>query len=173
MQQPSPTPSDLPPTDQAPRLRPTARVLVLDAQQRLLLICFEDSALPTPRVWITPGGGLDPGETYEQAAVRELWEETGIRAPLGPCVWTRRHAFRYNGQLVLLDERYFVVRAESTEISTANVTDWERVAITEHRWWTAGELACTEEPIAPRCLREVLPPVLAGEYPPVPLAIGL
>lgn len=34
--------------------------------------------------WTFPKGKLDPGETWEQAAVREVWEETGIVAVLGP-----------------------------------------------------------------------------------------
>jgi 8-oxo-dGTP diphosphatase len=33
--------------------------------------------------WSLPKGKLDPGETFEQAAVREVEEETGVRARLG------------------------------------------------------------------------------------------
>ena len=155
------------------RRRPTARLLVLDGRDRLLLLLVEDPALSHPRLWITPGGGLDPGETFEQAALRELWEETGIVAPLGPCVWTRRHVIRFMGDLFALDERYFVVRVDAAVVSMANVTEWERRAFTAHRWWSLDEIAGTEELIAPRCLAAVLPPILAGAYPPEPFAIGL
>jgi 8-oxo-dGTP diphosphatase len=33
--------------------------------------------------WSLPKGKLDPGETWEQAALREVWEETGLRCTLG------------------------------------------------------------------------------------------
>jgi 8-oxo-dGTP diphosphatase len=32
--------------------------------------------------WSLPKGKLDPGETFEEAALREVWEETGLRAEL-------------------------------------------------------------------------------------------
>jgi 8-oxo-dGTP diphosphatase len=34
--------------------------------------------------WTLPKGKLDPGEGFEDAAVREVWEETGLRCELGP-----------------------------------------------------------------------------------------
>ena len=62
---PDETPDETPVTALVPRYRPTSRVLVLDSRDRLLLLLLEDPKLAIPRLWITPGGGVDPGETFE------------------------------------------------------------------------------------------------------------
>jgi ADP-ribose pyrophosphatase YjhB (NUDIX family) len=98
----------------APILRPAARVLVIDEQDRLLLLL----ANVADGVWITPGDALEPGETAEQAALRELREETGIdSAELSPCVWTRVHHFVWGGQRYEQQERFFVARMEAPTIT--------------------------------------------------------
>jgi len=159
-------------TDPAPKRRPTSRLVVLDPQDRLLLLLVEDPKLWHPRFWITPGGGVEPGESFEQAAQRELWEETGIVAPLGPCIWSRRVLVPFDGGLVDMDERYFVVRVDAVEVGPGSPTAWEQEVLTAHRWWTLDELRQTDEVVAPCCLATVLPPILAGPYPAEPIAIG-
>lgn len=152
--------------------RPTARVLVLDARDRLLLLCAEDPRIEIPVLWQTPGGALFEGESYEQAAARELWEETGIVAPLGPCVWQRRHLFRVGDGHFDVNERYFVVRVESAAIAFDNHDVYERGTLTGHRWWSLEELSRTTEIFVPRQLAELLPPVIAGQYPTEPIRLA-
>ena len=73
------------------RERLTARVLLFDPQDRILLVRGRaNAAADAPSFWFTVGGGADPGETLEQAARREITEETGFTAvELGPTVWLR------------------------------------------------------------------------------------
>ena len=62
--------------------RPSARLIVLNPENRVLLFhfIFDEGALAGKDYWATPGGALHPGESYQQAARRELFEETGIQA---------------------------------------------------------------------------------------------
>ncbi|MBC7679310.1 MAG: NUDIX domain-containing protein, partial [Pseudorhodobacter sp.] len=67
-------------TDPVPVARTAARVLLLDGRDRVLLFRGGDPHLPERGTWwFTPGGGLDPGEQTVDGAVRELFEETGLR----------------------------------------------------------------------------------------------
>jgi 8-oxo-dGTP pyrophosphatase MutT (NUDIX family) len=75
-------------------VRPAARVLLLDPLGRVLLLRVERPYGLPYAAWLTPGGGLEPGESHEEAALRELREETGISGvELGPWVWERRFHF--------------------------------------------------------------------------------
>ncbi len=59
--------------------RNVVRMVVLDADEHLLLFHTHDPVNPDlGQWWELPGGGIEPEETYQQAAVRELREETGI-----------------------------------------------------------------------------------------------
>jgi 8-oxo-dGTP diphosphatase len=73
--------------------RAGAYVLCRDDVGRILLTRFYTKGQTDSGVWTMPGGGMKWGETPEQTALRELDEETGLRAHLGPVVGVFSHWF--------------------------------------------------------------------------------
>jgi len=142
------------------RERPASRLLVVDRDDRVLLFRFEHGtgALAGQTFWATPGGGLDLGESYAQAARRELREETGFEVDVpGPEVAQRTVIFMMpDGELVRADERFFLVRTEAFDISAERWTDLEREVIAVHHWWSAAELRSTPEQVWPDDLADML-----------------
>lgn len=141
------------------RRRRTARVLLIDDDaDRLLLFADTDPGIPGARWWITPGGGVEPGESDPQAAVRELAEETGlvvdVRALSMPLA-VRRVRHGYTDVIVEQDEVFFGVRVPAFTVDTAGHTEEERLTMTRHRWWTRAELASTAETISPAAVLDL------------------
>jgi 8-oxo-dGTP diphosphatase len=155
------------------RLRQAARAVVLDPGDRILLVRFE---FPAGTVWATPGGGLDVGETHEQAILRELEEEAGlVGCELGPWIWTRTHVVPFesglwDGQV----ERYVLVRTQAFEPAPRFTPD-ELAAefVTGVRWWTQAELAAAEVVFAPRRLPELVAALLRDGAPGEPVDVGV
>jgi 8-oxo-dGTP diphosphatase len=139
------------------RRRPSARLLLLDADRRLLLFRFVPKAQGQD-FWATPGGALEPGETFEQAARRELEEETGLAIDaMGKPIAAREFVMRMpDGEEVLADERLFLVRAPTSALSRAGWTALEREVMAEHKWWTADELRSTRETVWPDDIARLL-----------------
>ncbi|MEM9019656.1 MAG: NUDIX domain-containing protein [Planctomycetota bacterium] len=153
--------------------RQAARVVLLDSQDRVLLLrCQEPGA--DRAFWITPGGGLEGGETHEKAAVRELREETGmVDAELGPCIWTREHTFPWLNRTYCQRERFFLVRCDGHEVCADQRTEEERIVLTEHRWWSPPELAAAkDEHFAPRSIADLLMRLIREPLPDQPIDVG-
>ena len=135
--------------------RPSARILLLDPDDRILLFRFD--APDRQPFWATPGGALDPGESFEGCARRELREETGLDLECGTEVARRLAEFvTLEGVPVAADERYFLVRTGSVEIATAGHTELERRIMCDWRWFSREELAAHDEVFFPEDLVRML-----------------
>jgi 8-oxo-dGTP pyrophosphatase MutT (NUDIX family) len=158
-----------------PIARVAARVVLLDPRDAFLLIRSHDPFVEDgPSWWHVPGGGLDPGESAEQGAIREVAEEVGLRlATVGPPAGARTTRFTFGGRSYAQEETFFVVRIPTrVEVDPTGWTDIEKRSTLGWRWWTLAELAASRETIYPAGLADLVRGWLTGGPAPRPVQIA-
>lgn len=142
------------------RVRKSSRILVINENLEVLLFQFshKDDALTGQTHWATVGGGVENGETFEQAACRELFEETGIaRNDVGDFIATRHFEMLLpNSEIVISDERFFVIFVKEHEVKTSHWTDHEKQVINKSNWWNLADLRKTNETVFPHNIPDIL-----------------
>jgi len=142
------------------RHRPSSRLILLDPSGRVLLFrfSFTKGSLIGQSYWATPGGAVEDGETFEQAAIRELEEETGLVVEtVGGEISRREFKFQLpNGEYVIADEHFFMVQTAERKISDKQWSVHEKDVMVAHHWWSRDELAQTSETIFPENLLELI-----------------
>lgn len=147
--------------------RTTARVILVDDQHRTLLFRVLDPLDTKDPCWLTPGGGVQAGETIRDAAVRELFEETGLvvdRDELGNPVATCRGPWVFRGKALVQEDWYFALHTAAFE---PDPSGWEPLEVDLHRgwrWWSPAELATTSELVFPGTLHVLLESLASGRH---------
>jgi 8-oxo-dGTP pyrophosphatase MutT (NUDIX family) len=142
--------------------RETARILLTNASGEVfLLLTHFDPEVGLPPRWITPGGGIDAGETPLKAAVRELHEETGVLVspealgePIGQIAgrWDWGDGENHH----TYTDYFYRLEVASFDLDSSGWTDDERRDVLDYRWWSLQELQATGEQIGPHGLVDLI-----------------
>lgn len=148
------------------RFRHAARVLLFDPEHRLLLARGHDLDDPERHWWFTIGGGIEAGEDPKEAAMRELFEETGIIIGVedlqGP-VLTRTALFDFAAETVRQHEVFYrALLTQPRQFDTSGWTATERHWMVSLKWWPLPDLANLNEQIYPEGLVAVAERVSSG-----------
>ena len=149
--------------------RDVVRAVVLDQHEEILLLHTHDPTYPElGSWWELPGGGIDPGETYREAVIRELAEETGIAVrpqQVAAPTWRRRATFRYRGERRVNNEVIVLVRLPMP--GPAVVGDgrigFEDDDYFDYRWTPVADVLASTDRFYPGRLPALLEPFLAGQ----------
>lgn len=153
-------------------IRNSARALLIDNDDRILLFKFRFKNIKDNinssinEFWITPGGGLEANENFEQALKRELVEETGLIIKEKPLwVWSRDVVFERNGKKFISHEQYYLVYANTCDIGEVNLTENEKNTILDKRWWSIEEIKYSRENFRPITICEGLENIILNGIP--------
>jgi 8-oxo-dGTP pyrophosphatase MutT (NUDIX family) len=160
------------------RTRCSARIIAINKDKKVLLFKYEDDSIfgsqgPIGKpFWVTPGGGVEDQETYEDAAKRELFEESGlVPVALSKCIWNRIIELTWKGELIQSQEKYYVAYVEEADIKLDNLTLEEREVYRSYKWWSVEEICDSDEIFFPTMLGELLKPIVSGDLPLQPIYI--
>jgi len=126
------------------------------------------------KVWLAPGGGVQPRERPAQALVRETLEATGHQVEAtGPLIWTRRSVSNHEGRDMNQKESFYLVKVPRFDPVPGYKPDRiERDTFLEFRWWNLVELTQSQEEFSPRRAPHFLKRLVEEGPPEHPLDTG-
>jgi 8-oxo-dGTP pyrophosphatase MutT (NUDIX family) len=96
---------------------------------------------PTKEVWALPKGHIDTGESPANAAVREVFEETGLRAEMREKLGDSRYVYTWDGERIFKIVSFFLLTAVGGEIGV--LPPGMELEVAEARWIPLAEAQTT------------------------------
>jgi len=145
--------------------RQAVRAIVITPEKEILLLRIHPPE-GGDSFWITPGGGLEPGESPEAGLRRELKEELGLeRFTMGPLLWRRQHTFNWGDKRILQREQFHAVHLPRFQPRMSDAV--ESKTLDRFHWWPLAELKRTSERLTPLSLARIVDEYLAKGAPPI------
>jgi 8-oxo-dGTP pyrophosphatase MutT (NUDIX family) len=136
--------------------RIAARLLVVSSSGQVLLLRLEPGFREP--FWVTPGGGLDHGESFEEAPARELREEVGRDLPIARRLWIRDVEFMWEDRFVHQEEHTYLVK--SPDVFEPVVGHTREEPIVGGAWFDADAIRSLHETVYPQDLADLLEELL-------------
>jgi 8-oxo-dGTP pyrophosphatase MutT (NUDIX family) len=160
----------------------SVKVILLNEDDEMLLMSADDPLTTSiegkshGRFWFPIGETIEKGETLEEAAIREIYEETGLakeKFELGPVVWFGEFDYILKGVLTRQKEKYIVARTKQKNVSLTALDEWEQKVVQTIEWFSLEKINNSEEIIFPILLPKYLPEIISRKYPQKPIMIDL
>ena len=164
------------------KIRNSVKVLLLNDNKELLLMCIDDPKTTTVdgkyhgRFWITIGGEIENNETIEQALLREIYEETGIKKEkieVGPVVWFGELDLILSGIPTRIKQIFIVGKTKQNKISLENLTEEEKPIVKNLKWFSLDEIMNCSEIIYPVVLKDHIQDIIQEKHPKESFEINL
>jgi 8-oxo-dGTP pyrophosphatase MutT (NUDIX family) len=136
------------------KYRNAVRTVLLTPEREILMLQIRDPGGGAP-FWITPGGGMEDGETFDATLRRELKEELGLEAfEIGPLLWRRQHTFNWGEKRYCQREEYRAVHAPRFAPLMSDAAEAE--VLQQFRWWPLSDMAASTERFTPLALADIV-----------------
>lgn len=144
-------------------MRLTVRGIVVNKKSgKFLLIKYVDKKSESTTnleegFWVMPGGGVEEGETFQEALSREIYEETGIsQIEISKCILSRVVYLDLTSKADYYYERYYLVYTDEETINDNNLTTLEKEVIKQYKWWNKEEIKINKNCIMPPNIAYIL-----------------
>ena len=166
------------------KIRNSVKLILLNENNKLLLMSTDDKGIRNKdekysgRFWQMIGGGVEDGETIEECAYRELFEETGLnkeKVEVSKPVWYGEVDLMMHGVLTTVKQTFILAKTKTSNVSLDNLTDEEKETCTNLKWFSLDDIKNSKDIIYPVLLakKEYLPSILNGNIPPKIIPIDL